>query len=89
MGAPKGLGQHVGGMILSTAPIPEMVPIRDGAIEGRYIMDWDKDTVADANFAKIDLLSLPVLDQLEEARELVKERHGVVLDVSQIDPVDK
>ena len=25
-------------------------------------MDWNKDSVADANFAKIDLLSLPVLD---------------------------
>lgn len=88
MGAPRGLGQHVGGMVLSTAPIPEMVPIRDGAIEGRYIMDWDKDTVQDANFAKIDLLSLPVLDQLEEARDLVMERTGVSVDVSRIDPHD-
>ena len=39
-------------------------------------MDWDKDSVADANFAKIDLLSLPVLDQIEEALDLVEEREG-------------
>ena len=67
MHAPRGLGQHVGGMILSDSPMPEMVPIRESAIEGRYIMDWNKDSTADAGFAKIDLLSLPVLDQIEEA----------------------
>ena len=61
MGAPRSLGQHVGGMVLSSSPIPEMVPVRAGAMDGRYIMDWNKDSVADANFAKIDLLSLPVL----------------------------
>ena len=32
--APRGLGQHVGGMVLSDSPIPGMVPIRDGAMEG-------------------------------------------------------
>ena len=40
MGAPKLLSQHVGGMILSSSPLPEMVPVREGAIEGRFIMDW-------------------------------------------------
>ena len=53
IGAPRSLGQHVGGMILSDVPISGMVPIREGAVEGRYIMDWNKDSVADANFAKI------------------------------------
>ena len=76
MDAPRSLGQHVGGMILSDRPISGMVPIRDGAIEGRYIMDWNKDSVADANFAKIDLLSLPVLDQLEEALDLIEKRRA-------------
>ena len=68
MDAPRSLGQHVGGMVLSDSPISGMAAIRPGAMDGRYIMDWNKDSVADAGFAKIDLLSLPVLDQLEEAR---------------------
>ena len=88
IGAPKGLGQHVGGMILSSSPIPEMVPIRAGAMEGRYIMDWNKDSVADAGFAKIDLLSLPVLDQLEEALDMIEEREGHRPDLSRIDHKD-
>ena len=88
MNAPRGLGQHVGGMILSDSPIPELVPVRAGAIEGRYIMDWNKDSVADANFAKIDLLSLPVLDQLEEALDLIEQRTGERPDLSRISPED-
>lgn len=86
--APKRLGQHVGGMILSSSPIPEMVPIREGAIEGRYILDWDKDSIADAGFAKIDILSLPVLDQIEEAVNLIEAHTGQRLDLSQVDPED-
>ena len=88
MNAPRGLGQHVGGMILSSSPIPELVPVRAAAMDGRYIMDWNKDSVADANFAKIDLLSLPVLDQLEEALDLIERRTGPRPDLSRIDPED-
>ena len=88
MHAPRGLGQHVGGMVLSDSPIPDMVPIREGAIEGRYIMDWNKDSTADAGFAKIDLLSLPVLDQIEEALDMVEGREGRRPDISAISPDD-
>ena len=88
MDAPRSLGQHVGGMILSSSPIPEMVPVRAGAMKGRHIMDWNKDSVADAGFAKIDLLSLPVLDQLEEALDLIETKEGCRPDLGRIDPED-
>ena len=88
MDAPRSLGQHVGGMVLSSSPIPEMVPMRAGAMDGRYIMDWNKESVADAGFAKIDLLSLPVLDQIEEALDLIEAAEGRRPDISRIDPED-
>lgn len=88
MGAPRSLGQHVGGMILSSSPIPETVPVRAGAMDGRYIMDWNKDSVQDAGFAKIDILSLPVLDQIEEALDLIEDRTDERPDLSRISPGD-
>ena len=88
MDAPRSLGQHVGGMVLSDAPITAMTPVRAGAMDGRYIMDWNKDSVADAGFAKIDLLSLPVLDQIEEALDLIEAREGRRPDIGRIDPED-
>ena len=78
----------MGGMILRDSPLPEMVPIRESAFEGHYIMDWNKESTADAGFAKIDLLSLPVIDQIDEALDLVEEREGNRPDISAIDPED-
>ena len=88
IGAPRSLGQHVGGMVLSSSPIPELVPVRAGAMDGRYIMDWNKDSVQDAGFAKIDILSLPVLDQIEEALDLIEKRTDERPDLSRISPKD-
>ena len=86
--APKTLGQHVGGMILSSSPISDMVPFRKSAMEGRYIIDWDKDSIADAGFAKIDILSLPVLDQIDESISLIQDTTGKLVDISQVTPED-
>ena len=88
IGAPRSLGQHVGGMVLSSSPIPEMTPVRAGAIDGRHIMDWNKDSVQDAGFAKIDILSLPVLDQIEEMLDLIEKRTGAHPDMARIDSQD-
>ena len=88
IGAPKALAQHIGGVALSGKPLSEMVPTRESAVEGRRVMDWDKDSAQDAGFAKIDVLSLPVLDQIAEALDLVERRVGMRPDLSQIDPKD-
>lgn len=88
MDAPKGLGQHVGGMILSSSPIPDIVPSRNSSIPGRYIMDWDKDSVANAGFAKIDILSLPILDQLHDIITLIEKNTGKRIDLTRINPAD-
>ena len=36
-GFPKYMGQHPGGMILSSSPLIDIVPVQPGAIKGRYI----------------------------------------------------
>jgi error-prone DNA polymerase len=84
-GFPKYLGQHPGGMILSSTPLIDIVPVQRGAIEGRYVCQWDKDSIDDAGFVKIDFLALGALSQLQEAIELIKKRSGERIDVSRID----
>ena len=84
-GFPKYTGQHPGGMILSSAPLTEMVPVQRGAIKGRYVCQWDKDSIDDAGFVKIDFLALGALSQLQEAVELIKKRTGKRIDMSRID----
>jgi error-prone DNA polymerase len=84
-GFPKYMGQHPGGMILSSTPLIDIVPVQRGAIEGRYVCQWDKDSIDDAGFVKIDFLALGALSQLQEAIELIKDRTGARIDLSRID----
>ncbi|MGD0794109.1 MAG: DNA polymerase III subunit alpha [Dehalococcoidales bacterium] len=84
-GFPKYMGQHPGGMILSSTPLTDIVPVQRGAIEGRYVCQWDKDSIDDAGFVKIDFLALGALSQLQEAIELIKDRTGKRIDMSRID----
>lgn len=88
-GFPKYMGQHPGGMILSSTPLIDIVPVQRGAIEGRYVCQWDKDSIDDAGFVKIDFLSLGALSQLQEAIELIKSRTGKRIDISRIDFEDE
>ena len=78
-GMPRHLGQHSGGMIISTSRIDEQVPVEATAMPDRFICQWDKDSVADAGFIKLDFLGYPSLDQLERGLRYVRERYGRVV----------
>ncbi len=52
-------------MIVSTRPLIDCCPIVPAAMEGRQIVQWDKDSCADAGFLKIDLLGLGMLSAVE------------------------
>ncbi|HET8607773.1 MAG TPA: PHP domain-containing protein, partial [Gaiellaceae bacterium] len=55
-GLPRHVSQHPGGMVISTRPLVELVPVQPAAMAGRQIVQWDKDSSEDAGFLKIDLL---------------------------------
>ena len=84
-GMPRHLSQHVGGMIISSKPVAELVPIERGGMPGRYVCQWDKDSVDDAGMIKIDFLALGMLSLVEECVELIAERRGRCVDLSRID----
>jgi error-prone DNA polymerase len=83
-GFPRYLGQHTGGMVISSAPLVEMVPIMPSAIEGRFICQWDKDSCDDAGFAKLDLLGLGMLSATEDVVDLIAENGGPTVDLGKI-----
>jgi error-prone DNA polymerase len=87
-GFPKYMGQHPGGMIISSTPLTDIVPVQRGAIPGRYVCQWDKDSIDDAGFVKIDFLALGALSQFQEVIELIKQRTGERIDLSRIDYED-
>ncbi len=86
-GLPRHISQHPGGMVLSTRPLIDLCPVQPAAMEGRQIVQWDKDSCADAGFLKIDLLGLGMLSAVERCVEMVAEARNERIDLSRI-PLD-
>jgi len=84
MGLPRHVSQHPGGMVISTQPLLDVCPVVPAAMEGRQIVQWDKDSCADAGFLKIDLLGLGMLSAVERCVEEVGRARGERLDLSRI-----
>jgi error-prone DNA polymerase len=83
-GLPRHVSQHPGGMVISTRPLVELVPVQPAAMEGRQLCQWDKDSCADAGFLKIDLLGLGMLSAVEDCVEQIAVMHGETIDLSRI-----
>jgi len=88
-GLPRHISQHVGGMIVSSRPLVEIVPLEPAAWEGRVLCQWDKDSCEDAGFIKIDFLALGMLSLVEETVDLIADRHGGAPDLARIDFEDE
>ena len=84
---PRHLSIHNGGMLISSCPLTDIVPLEKAAMPGRIVCQWDKDSVADAGLIKVDLLGLRMLSLINEARELVEENHKAKLNLEEL-PLD-
>ena len=83
-GLPRHLSQHSGGMIVSTRPLVDCCPVVPASMTGRQMVQWDKDSCADAGFLKIDLLGLGMLSAVERTVDHIARRTGEVIDLSRI-----
>ncbi len=83
-GLPRHLSQHSGGMIVATRPLLDCCPIVPAAMEGRQMVQWDKDSCSDAGFLKIDLLGLGMLSAVERCVESIARTRNERIDLSRI-----
>jgi error-prone DNA polymerase len=72
---PRHLSIHNGGMLISSCPLTQIVPLEKATMPGRIVCQWDKDSVTDAGLIKVDLLGLRMLSLIHEACELAEEHH--------------
>ena len=86
-GLPRHPSQHPGGMVIATRPLIDICPVQPAAMEGRQLVQWDKDSCSDARFLKIDLLGLGMLSAVERCVEEIARVRGERIDLSRI-PMD-
>jgi error-prone DNA polymerase len=88
-GLPRHISQHPGGMVISSRPLVELVPVQPAAMTGRQLCQWDKDSCDDAGFLKIDLLGLGMLSAVEECVDQIARLRSETIDLSRIELDDK
>jgi error-prone DNA polymerase len=74
IGFPRHLSQHVGGMVMTRGPLCELAPIENAAMEGRTVIQWDKDDLDELGILKVDVLALGMLTAIRKCFDLL-EKH--------------
>lgn len=83
-GFPRHLGIHSGGMVITRRPLWEVVPVEWGRMEGRTVLQWDKDDCAAMGLVKFDLLALGALNALHLSVDAIAAHHGIDVDLATI-----
>ena len=84
---PRHLSIHNGGMLITAAPLVDVVPIERATMPDRNVVQFDKRDVEDLGLVKMDLLGLRTLSLIKDAVAMIDARHGVRLELGSL-PLD-
>lgn len=79
LGFPRHLSQHVGGFVISSGPLYELVPVENAAMAERTVIQWDKDDIESLGLLKVDVLALGMLTAIRKAFHLIKQHKNFTL----------
>jgi len=81
---PRHLSIHNGGMLVTGEPLVDIAPVEPATMEGRRVVQFNKDDVEDLGLIKMDMLGLRTLSVVAEALELIQDRTGTRPDLDQL-----
>ena len=84
IGFPRHLSQHVGGFVIARDKLSRLVPIENAAMDGRSVIQWDKDDLNALGLLKVDCLALGMLSAIRRALDLINAFRGTRLGVADI-----
>ncbi|MCF0131879.1 MAG: DNA polymerase III subunit alpha, partial [Pseudobutyrivibrio sp.] len=83
-GLPRNTGMHAAGVVIAQKPMDEYVPLSKGG-DGTIVTQFVMTTIEELGLLKMDFLGLRTLTVINDAVKLVKENHGIDLDMDAID----
>src|SRR5260370_9154199 len=81
---PRHLSIHNGGLLVTGEPLVDIAPVEPATMEGRRVVQFNKDDVEDLGLIKMDMLGLRTLSVVAEALDLIKDTTGVRPDLEQL-----
>jgi len=76
IGFPRHLSQHVGGFVISDAPLYELVPVENATMPDRTVIQWEKNDLEDLGLLKVDVLGLGMLTAIRRSFDLIRNFDG-------------
>ena len=76
IGFPRHLSQHPGGFVIADQTLDTLVPVENATMEGRTVIQWDKDDLDAMGLLKVDILTLGMLRAPGRCFDLVKGYRG-------------
>ena len=83
-GRPRHLGIHVGGMLVTAAPLVDIAPLERATMPGRVVVQYDKRDVETIKLIKLDLLGLRMLSAIDDALRDIAADCAVVVDLDRL-----
>jgi error-prone DNA polymerase len=81
---PRHLSQHVGGFVISSGPLHELVPVENATMPERTVIQWDKDDLESLGLLKVDVLALGMLSAIRKCFSLIETHHQRKLTIADI-----
>jgi DNA polymerase-3 subunit alpha len=81
----RNLGAHAAGITISNEPMTEYVPLIKDSEDGYLVTQYDMKDLEKLGLLKLDMLGVKTLDLIKQTLDIVKERHGHVIDMQNID----
>jgi len=88
VGFPRHLSQHVGGMVITQGWLCELCPLENASMDGRTVIQWDKDDLDELGILKVDCLSLGMLSAIHRCFDLVAQHYGRRLSLATVPAED-
>jgi len=83
-GFPRHLSIHVGGMLITAAPLVDIAPLERATMPGRVVVQYDKRDIETLKLIKLDLLGLRMLSSIDDALRDVTTDCATCLDLDRL-----
>ena len=86
-GSIRNTGIHAAGIIIAPSDLTEIMPVATAKDSTLWVTQIEGSVIEEAGVLKMDFLGLKTLSILKTALELIKQNHGVIIDLDLI-PLD-
>ncbi len=86
-GSVRNTGIHAAGIIIAPCDLTDLIPVSTARDSDLWVTQIEGSIIEDSGVIKMDFLGLKTLSILKTALELIKQNHGVIIDLDTI-PLD-